>query len=217
MKDSEKCKRRVIYKNRNKSEYNEVFKYFSSVIEFTKDDECESVKKNIKEIDLSNDKVWALFGGENENNLQCLQVACSENILSEIEEDIDFMFDKTIIYKGSVDNEETIIKNSKFYEHVYEIPKSGLEKEVEKRKYSYKNMYNSYSSFKICILDVDRYLNIEKSMRKINDDQNNIVEIAKHGYAEAKLAYETLSLYWNSYNSGIDGKTISYFLKNDEL
>lgn len=217
MKDSEKCKRRVIYKNRNKSEYNEVFKYFSSVIEFTKDDECESVKKNIKEIDLSNDKVWALFGGENENNLQCLQVAYSENILSEIEEDIDFMFDKTIIYKGSVDNEETIIKNSKFYEHVYEIPKSSLEKEVEKRKYSYKNMYNSYSLFKICILDVDRYLNIEKSMRKINDDQNNIVEIAKHGYAEAKLAYETLSLYWNSYNSGIDGKTISYFLKNDEL
>ncbi|MCM1058054.1 MAG: hypothetical protein NC517_10670 [Firmicutes bacterium] len=66
-----------------------------------------------------------------------------------------------------------------------------------------------YKNFRICFLNVDKYLRIEPT--DINKtDADRITEICKNQYAEAKIAFETLAVYWNHYRSGIDGQTIVY-------
>lgn len=48
-------------------------------------------------------------------------------------------------------------------------------------------------------------------------DSDCIIEICKYQYAEAKIAFETLAIYWRSYKSGIDGQTIAYISDNMEM
>ena len=48
----------------------------------------------------------------------------------------------------------------------------------------------------------------------IKNDAERIVDICKNQYAEAKIAYETLALFWRKVSSGIDGQTISYIVEH---
>lgn len=41
-------------------------------------------------------------------------------------------------------------------------------------------------------------------------DMERIIQICKNQYAEAKIAYQTLAVYWRIVSSGIDGQTIAY-------
>ena len=47
-----------------------------------------------------------------------------------------------------------------------------------------------------------------KMMRK------ELLIFAKISNAEAKIAYETLALFWRKVSSGIDGQTISYIVEH---
>ena len=54
-----------------------------------------------------------------------------------------------------------------------------------------------------------------KNVKKHNDnDVERIVEICKNQYAEAKIAYQTLAVYWRKVSSAIDGQTISYAVEH---
>jgi hypothetical protein len=63
------------------------------------------------------------------------------------------------------------------------------------------------------LLDVDAYLGIEKTTQKKNDTEI-ILDICKNQYAEAKIAYQTLAIYWRLFSSGVDGQTIQYIADN---
>ena len=64
-------------------------------------------------------------------------------------------------------------------------------------------------------MDVDKYLKITSSNSN-ETDAERIIEICKNLYAEAKIAYETLAVYWMQYKSGVDGQTISYIGEHEE-
>ena len=72
-----------------------------------------------------------------------------------------------------------------------------------------------YKKFKICFLDVDKYLGISSESIR-NTDADRIVEICKNQYAEAKIAFQTLAIYWRKYSSGIDGQTLAYIAENPQ-
>ena len=44
--------------------------------------------------------------------------------------------------------------------------------------------------------------------------RKELLIFAKNQYAEAKIAYETLALFWRKVSSGIDGQTISYIVEH---
>ena len=63
-----------------------------------------------------------------------------------------------------------------------------------------------------CFLNVDKYLGIDFDNFTYKNDIERIIQICKNQYAEAKIAYQTLAVYWRLYSSGIDGQTISYLV-----
>lgn len=73
---------------------------------------------------------------------------------------------------------------------------------------------NESDEFKICVLDVDKYLGLEKIAEPNKNDAERIIEICKNQYAEAKIAYQTLAVYWRKVSSAIDGQTISYAVEH---
>lgn len=200
----ENFERREPYSNCNIKKYNELEVFFSKVQEFTKNDNCEKIKNECPK--NKNYRVWLLFGSIDNVEWKCLQVAHSkQNVESEINDVIDCIFYRNI------KQEDVDFKNSAFYKKT--IP---LIKEADnRRKYIYSIIANKYNHFRICYLNVDKYLNISCSETSQNkNDMEKIIDICKNQYAEAKIAYETLSLYWCLYSSGIDGQTIAYIAEN---
>lgn len=59
-------------------------------------------------------------------------------------------------------------------------------------------------------LNIDRYLSIEE-LKNDNTHVNNMIEISKANYAEAKLAFETQAIYWNTFRGVIDAKALKLF------
>lgn len=101
----------------------------------------------------------------------------------------------------------TPLNNSAFYEFV--CPEGS--KELY-RKNLYSMIGQEFSKFKICFLNVNKYLGIKQS--EALTDTDYIIEICKNQYAEAKIAFETMSVYWRLYAPGIDGQTIAYITDN---
>ena len=148
-------------------------------------------------------RVWLLFGKKKKKDaLTCLQVAQSkDSVISEIKKAIDGIFSKTIIkYKKT--------RDSAFYVKVC----PARTKKHTYREVLYYMIGQEYKYFRICFLNVDKYLNISSS--QCSSDSNRIIEICKHEYAEAKIAFQTLAIYWRLYKSGIDGQTIDYICKH---
>lgn len=183
--------------------YGDLKKFFSKEVTFSKNNDSENVKQMLisKKIYVIS-RVWLLFASHDNSTWECLQVAQSKNsVQSEIETVIKFIFCKL-----DQTSENISFTNSAFYKKV--CPK------VKNRKRSRELLYNKIGSefeyFRICFLDVDKYLGIKPNNNINETDVERIIEICKNQYAEAKIAYETLAVYWKLYSSGIDGQTIAY-------
>lgn len=191
-----------IYNQDNIKSYYAIKDNFLSEINFSKKENIST--KRPKKIS----RVWILFAKKNNkknNKWKCLQVGQSkENAFDEINEIMG------CITKSSDNNNEsvTIYKNSAFYENVCPVCKGDY------RKTLYSKIGREYSNFKICFLDVDKYLGLIKSEGQNTNDSERIIEICKNQYAEAKIAYQTRAVYWRQYKSGIDGQTLSYIVNH---
>lgn len=147
-------------------------------------------------------RVWLLFAKF--EDWVCVQVAHSKN---NVKKEIEFVL-KCLPQKW--DKKNCNLKNSQFYKDVCPIP----EKEEKYRELLYKKIGNEGNEFKICILDVDKYLGLTNDEENNKNDAERIIEICKNQYAEAKIAYQTLAVYWRKVSSAIDGQTISYAVEH---
>lgn len=185
--------------------YTDLKSYFKNEADFSIN-KIHSIKNawNKIENDLISSRVWLLFARNDENeNWTCIQVAHSKNdVKTEVKDALTYL--KSISFN---DLNNVKFENSAFYEEV--CPKHT---NIEYRKLLYSKIGNDYKHFKICLLDVDKYLNLEQCNQE--SDTKKIVEICKNQYAEAKIAYELLAVYWRHVSSGIDGQTISYIVNH---
>ena len=119
-------------------------------------------------------KVWALLGGNTNEEYICLQVAGSLDIEKEIICDIKCMlpFNKTTDVKPW---------SSRFHKNIFEV-EYGLDAKCQK----YNDMLNKFSEFCVIVLDEEKYLE--------NTDTKGFEKTA---YVEVKYAYDTKALYWN--------------------
>lgn len=170
----------------------------SGKVTFLENDTSKEIEKMS---DLS--RVWLLFASNDKSNWVSLQVGQSKNnVAGEIEDVIKYLFFK---YEPASE-----FANSAFYEKV--CPKTTGSK--DKRELLYSKIGREYKYFRICLLDVDKYLGTKPSNSNNNrTDAERIVEICKNQYAEAKIAFATLAVYWTLYSSGIDGQTIAFMQK----
>lgn len=204
------------YRNQfdNRKKYSDIKNMLDIEIEFKIAEKYCDVKKRINSLNEANNRVWLLFGLKDGKEWECLQVAQSKNgLLTEIVEDVEYMF--TYNYENltsKIPENKRLFKNSTFYDEIYVINKDDAGNQNEKRKYSYSKMASEYAEFKICILNIDKYLGLT-GFAVDNDNIMNMITIAKPMYAEAMVAYDLLARYWNMYNSGIDGQAIMIFLK----
>ena len=193
-------KLREPYRKCRVKEYNDFKEVFKEEIGFSLEDK-KFIKDKLEKIqeELKYSRVWLLFASNDEKIWRCLQVAHKKNdIRGEIEDVIEFLLSRPI--KNFKDVTYT---NSAFYEKVCPKPIG-----IEYRKFLYSKISKEYKYFQICLLDVDKYLKLNSGNNKT--DTERIIEICKNQYAEAKIAYETLAVYWRHVSSGIDGQTISY-------
>lgn len=210
--------RKENYSKKRVKTYKELEHFLEIVVSFEKNDNCKDIIDYIENYNFKDSRVWSLFGSNDNENWDCLQVAqTKKNISQEIKCDIEFMFAKK--YEdllSQIGMKERITKNTAFYNDSYVMGKvSDQEKRSDPRKFTYSKMYSEYKYFRICILKINEYLSFS-NWDLNNEDLINIVEIAKPLYAEAKLAYDTLARYWNMYKSGVDGQAIIIFLERDQ-
>lgn len=203
------------YKKCKEKEYRDLMGFFSGKMDFTKKDDLEDVLEDVKEKiekikeEKNISRVWLLFAKRKKNsNWKCLQVAQSKkSVESEINEVIDYLF------KEFNQNSESIsFTNSAFYEKVCPKP-TNEDKAANKdcyRKLLYSKIGSEYEYFRICFLNVDKYLGTKPDNSFNKTDTERIIQICKNQYAEAKIAYQTLAVYWRQFSSGIDGQTINY-------
>lgn len=198
--------------------YNDLKEYLEDVVSFERCDEsekvilCEELVNKINEHDFKNKRVWAMFGSNDNNDFDCLQVGQEKDIAFEIVEDVQFMFKNEYDDLIKCDEKNLIELNTYFYEKAYKRVKSS----ADKREFMCSKMLRDYKYFKICILDVDEYLSLE-DFEAENENINNIIKIAKYKYSVGKLAYETLVKYWNVDSSIVDAQTVVFFMERDNL
>lgn len=202
------------YKNKTIKAFDEIKEFLEPIVTFEKGKNPENIFKELEKKDLKDKRVWALFGSNKEHeekDWECLQVAqTKKQIKKEIKMDIEFMIENT--YENllkRINQENKISKSTTFYNNAYE-----MERNKDRRIYSYSKMYSEYKYFMVCTVKVDEYLGIESN--DMSEDISNIINISKYLYAEGKLAYETLAKYWNMYNSAVDGQAIMLFLERDK-
>lgn len=198
------------YKEKRVRTYGELEPFLEKVVSFGKDGRSESIINSIDRYNFGDSRVWSLFGSNDNENWDCLQVAQSKNVSKEIKCDVELMFNnKYENLLSEVDQKDRITKNTTFYSGSYEMKKGG-----DRRKFSYSKMFSEYKYFRVCILKIDEYLSFSDLVPD-DEDMANILKIAKPLYAEAKLAYETMAKYWVMYSSGVDGQAILLFLERD--
>lgn len=185
-------------------------KYFKKKINFIKNNDmtAEKIIEGIKWRYTNNSRVWLLFARKKDNkNWDCVQVAQSrENIQSEIKLAIEHIFSE--FNPSKVKN----YKNSAFYKKVC----PDVTKKEDYHECLYSKIGSEYMYFKICLLNVDKYLGLPKSTTAKKNDAERIINICKNQYAEAKIAYQTLSIYWRKTSCGVDGQTILYIKEHEK-
>ena len=202
-----KMKLRAPYENKKKKRYSDFKEYYVGELSFSSQQDAKKKLERYQTEACGKSRVWLLFASNDSENWECLQVAQSKNkVVDEIKDVIKYLYSKSDIDFASLD-----YKNSLFYEDVRPIPTSGF----KYREILYSLIGKKYKDFKICFLDVDKYLKITSSNSN-ETDAERIIEICKNLYAEAKIAYETLAVYWMQYKSGVDGQTISYIGEHEE-
>lgn len=200
-------KLREPYKNKTRKKYTDVSKFLNQEFSFNTYEDRNEIQAKYRSTVDNESRVWLLFASKECENWECLQVAQSKNnVSSEVKDVIQYIFLNLQINYDSLEK-----KNSSFYEKVRPVSTNGY----SYREILYSFIGRQFKYFKICFLDVDKYLNIVPKEANVTDEER-IIEICKNQYAEAKIAYETLAVYWMQYNSGIDGQTIAYIAAHED-
>ena len=190
-------KRKLTYKDYKKKEYKDLKDFFCGELTFSiiKGQVKEESRKGVQS------RVWLLFASNDSKSWECLQVGQSKN---NVDAEVETILEYLVIEKNVEPK-----KNSAFYQNV--CPEGSKE---EYRENLYSMIGHQFSNYRICFLDVDAYLKIDQL--KAQNDADNIIEISKNQYAEAKVAFETMAVYWRAYAPGIDGQTIAYITDNKD-
>lgn len=148
--------------------------------------------------------LWALFGKkDSDSEFVCLQVGASIDGRGEIEKDIRKMKDLNC---PVLDSGKAV--NTQFYSEVYFVPdKKGLDKSM----YQYCKIRKDYKTLMFCKIDINKYLRVDDA--QIDDPHlRDIFNLSKAYYAETKFAFDTQSIYWNAYRSGVGMKTLKQLI-----
>ena len=195
-RNKEGMQRREPYKKNRVLNYEDLKEFFISRLEIRY---CKESEIPIVTEDYNNYRVWLIFAKLEVQGWICVQVAHSKN---NIKEEIKFALEHL---SKKWDRNACELKNSQFYKCVCPVPQKG----ENYRDLLYRKIGNEGVEFRICVLNVDKYLGLKKVEKNTNDAER-IIEICKNQYAEAKIAYQTLAVYWRNVSSAIDGQTISY-------
>lgn len=208
--------RKKMYKNYHEKNYEELKIYFAEEINFSTKEDLDNVLDKIDDSKIYTGRVWTLLGKDKSGEWIFLQVAQTKSqIKEEIETDIAYLYDS--IYKDSISKYDMKYKSSSFYENVFPYFETQENEEVvDRKRLMYSKIGTEYDEFRLCLLDVDKYLQIEEPKNEELSDTEKIVQICKNQYAEAKLAFSTMAIYWRLYSSGVDGQTVMYFLEMKE-
>lgn len=206
-------KQKEIYENVKGKMLNELDapeKYLTPIVFFGEFDSKTSIDSQIDNYNGPEVYLWALFGKrEDEKYATCLQVGASKDGLGEIKDDVDDMFDSDYsISKGT----PVVSKNTQFYEDAYEVPEND---QNAKLKYLYRMIKEQYSELCFYRIDIDAYLDVDMSAIK-NEHVKQVFNMSKSYYAETKFAFETQSLYWNAYRSGVGMDTLLQLISKNE-
>jgi hypothetical protein len=195
------------YKGNCIRSYNELNNYFVPELELRYSKNPKSKDSKIPEVteEYNSYRVWLLFAKF--EDWVCVQVAHSK---TDVKEEIEFVL-KCLPQKWNRNDCELKLKDSQFYKCVCPVPDKG----EDYRDLLYRKIGNESTEFIICVLDVDKYLGLEKNAEPNKNDAERIIEICKNQYAEAKIAYQTLAVYWRKVSSAIDGQTISYAVEHE--
>ena len=157
--------------------------------------------------------LWALFGkNDSDDYFECLQVGASIDGRKEIEDDIKKL--------NSNDNEEILqdsVKekavNTQFYKEVYFVPD---QKGIDKSAYQYRKIKKDYKTLIFCKIDINQYLGID-DVEIENETLRDIFNLSKAYYAETKFAFDTQSIYWSAYRSGVGMESLKQFMNNGSI
>lgn len=120
-------------------------------------------------------RLWALFGYVDDVNMICLQVASSNDIVSEIVNDICCML--------PICDGDTKVWGSEFHKKIFSVTYR-----MDPKCQKYRDMYLNFDTFYIVSIDHKLYLKNEKEIK---------FETLK--YAEIMFAFVTKSLYWKPF------------------
>lgn len=148
--------------------------------------------------------LWTLLGKNDSNSkYECLQVGASIDGRNEIKDDICKMNDLNcpVLESGRC-------VYTQFYADVYFVPN---EKNVDKSKYLYRKIREDYKTLIFCKIDINKYLNVDDTEIE-NNHVREIFNLSKSYYAETKFAFDTQSIYWNAYRSGVGMETLKQLI-----
>lgn len=152
------------------------------------------------------DKVylWALFGKNKSNtDFECLQVGASIDGRGEIETDIKKMFDTDCLVP-----ESGKAINTQFYLDAYFVPEKD---NIDKSKYQYRKIKEDYDTLIFYKIDINEYLHVDDTQIE-NQHLREVFNLSKAYYAETKFAFDTQSIYWNAYRSGVGMETLKQLI-----
>lgn len=148
--------------------------------------------------------LWALFGKNvSDTEFECVQVGASIDGRDEIKKDISKMNDSNY---PVLDSGRKV--NTQFYTNVYFVPD---EDGVDKSKYQYRKIRKDYKTLIFCKIDINKYLNVDDTQID-NQHLRDIFNLSKAYYAETKFAFDTQSIYWNAYRSGVGMETLKQLI-----
>lgn len=198
-----------------KKTYNEMDGFLTSIV--------ENVENLPSKIELQENTVWVLYGTSETgidgickaDEVVCLQVGASKNeAKKEILTNVSRMMNGKFNIKF-VANQDLVNKHSQFYQNAYQA------KNIKnKNGYLYRHIYNNFDYLKFYELKINEF--IDKDDEKIISNIEELPNVNKKNdeirmfYAEAKFAYETQCLFWNTLNCGIDNKALQKLIKRDK-
>lgn len=162
-------------------------------VTINKSDEQEVDKENLynivcKDLHVNNKQkkqyAWLIYGKKENDNEECLQVASSNDIWTEMKQDT-----KAMIYEPT----NKIRRDTYFYKDVFDTYQCRYTNPI------YYDMFNNYSELYFYILKVDEYLKKLDIEEQKYIAENTDSERAKANFAEVWFAYQTMAVYWNPF------------------
>lgn len=184
----------------------EMEKYLKKRIIIEKLTAKDNIIKTIEEKISDDDRLWILVGCK-ENRWECLQVATSKNVKTEICADIDVMFSSEYKKLIAMDKHKKLKPfNTQFYKNVY-MKHIG----EDKNAYIYGKireglLNDEYDSLGIYVVDYEKFLSFEGKMFEGK-------KLDERYAAEALFAFQTQAIYWNAYRGGDDMKALNVLLQ----